>query len=27
MKIWWKRLLPLMLIAVVALVAACGDDD
>ena len=27
MKIWWKRLLPLMLIAVVALVAACGDDE
>jgi len=27
MKTWWKRLLPLMLVAVVALVAACGDDE
>ena len=27
MKTWWKRLLPLMLVAVVALVAACGDDS
>ena len=27
MKTWWKRLLPLMLVAVVALIAACGDDS
>ena len=27
MKTWWKRLLPLMLVAVVALLVACGDDS
>jgi branched-chain amino acid transport system substrate-binding protein len=27
MNTWWKRLLPLMLVAVLALVAACGGDD